>query len=325
MARKPSRGGGSKASTALSRRSGVATSAPLSSTSSNSGSAKPFSSTTQTVADDEVDKIPIASLTLDTPLIPLVRPRRVPAKPFPFLTIPSELRIKIYDYYFDDIDPKEVLDLGPGNYKRIHKKLGLMRVCKQVHAEATHYFYRNRIFRLFPTYPGRYIKSKRPLLARLKPHQRECLTVLQLRLGPGFAAPPRGWVVNDALGLKDCVNVQKLAVFIEIDPSDKAIEGFRRSNGFYEEFSSNLLQKLLESLPGVRVIEFDGWPSVKKSGSMMKCLLDVARRSGHRIEWGPEKGWTDAEEEEVITKRSPPYTGDMTISEYAALNLVIAA
>lgn len=248
--------------------------------------------------DDDINNIPIASLTLDTPLIPLrKKPPRVPATPFHFLSLPSELRVKIYEYYFED--DGEVLDLSPNNYKSIHKKLGLMRVCRLLHEEATYYYYGTRTFRLFPTYPGKYFKSKRPLLARLKPRQRECLTTLELRLGPGWNAPPKGWAVNDALGLKDCINVHKLKVLVECDPSDGIFKGFRRSEGFYESFSRALLTNVLEALPAVSTVEFDAWSSVKKTGNMMSGLIKVAAETnGVAIRWGPERGWTDADEDE---------------------------
>ncbi|RFU76147.1 hypothetical protein TARUN_6089 [Trichoderma arundinaceum] len=243
----------------------------------------------------------IASLTLDTPLIPLPKkPPRVPATPFHFLSLPSELRVKIYEYYFED--DGEVLDLSPDNYKRIHKKLGLMRVCRLLREEATHYYYSTRTFRIFPTYPGKYFKSKRPLLARLKPRQRECLTSLELRLGPGWNAPPKGWAVNDALGLQDCINVHKLRVLVECDPSDGIFKGFRRSEGFYEGFSRKLLGDVLEAMPAVNVVEFDAWSSVKKSGAMMTGLLKVvAEYDGTLVRWGPERGWTDEDEEEEVS------------------------
>ncbi|KAM0257333.1 hypothetical protein ACHAQJ_004420 [Trichoderma viride] len=243
--------------------------------------------------------VDIASLTLDTPLIALrKKPPRVPATPFHFLSLPSELRIKIYEYYFQDDD--EVLDLSPDNYKRYHKKLGLMRVCRLLHEEATHYYYSTRTFRIFPTYPGKYFKSKKPILARLKPLQRECLTSLELRLGPGWNAPPKGWAVNDALGLKDCINVHKLKVLVECDPSDNIFKGFRRSEGFYEGFSRTLLGNVLDELPAVNTVEFDAWSSVKKSGAMMTGLFKVvAEHDGMLIQWGPDRGWTDEDEEEA--------------------------
>ncbi|PHH66215.1 hypothetical protein CDD81_7808 [Ophiocordyceps australis] len=240
--------------------------------------------------DLEANTLSIASLTSDTPLLPLTRLRKKPiTSPFPFLSLPSELRLKIYAYYFGGTDA--VLDLGPFNYKRVHKLLGLMRVCKQIHSEATHFFYSTRIFRLFPVFPGRYFKSKKPLLARLHSTQRACMTVLELRLGPGWNAPPRGWTVNDMLGLKDCIAVHKLRVFVECDPSDSSFKGFRRAEGFYEGFCRALLGDVIQGLPHLRTVEFDAWPSVNISGAMMGGLVDLVLQLKHQIKWGPERGW----------------------------------
>lgn len=263
--------------------------------------------TSEIETEDELNKS-IASLTLDVPLIPLRRERRVPAKPFPFLELPSELRIKVYEHFFDDEGAESVLDLAPDNYKRYHKKLGLIRVCRQVHDEATHLFYSTRAFRIFPIHHGRYFKTKRPLLARLKKNQRECINTLELRLGPGWNDPPRGWVVNNALGLQECHNVRKLSVLVQCDPSDNYFKGFRRSEGFYEAFSSNLLKDVLDKLPALKVIEFDAWQGVKKHGPMMLGLLNVAAQSSRLVTWGPERGWTGTmDDEEVIQEEQNPF------------------
>ncbi|KAG8412630.1 hypothetical protein J3459_015848 [Metarhizium acridum] len=252
---------------------------------------------------DDVSQLQIASLTLDTPLIPLRRKSRAPEKPFRFLELPSELRVKVYEHYWSHAE--KVLDLDPGNHKRYHRALGLVRTCKQVRAEATHFFFSSRAIRLFPTFPGKYFKSRKPLLARLKPSQRRCITSLELRLGPGWNAPPRGWVVNDALGLKDCSNLRKLTVYVECDPSDGIYEGFRRSDGFYEGFCRNLLGNVLSEIPSHVAIEFEGYPGVKKSGAMMRGLLEVAAQSKRKILWGPERGWTDGPEKEEKRNDDP--------------------
>ena len=294
MVRQPLRGG--RGSLRAQAASNVST--PMSSTRTTPlSSAYPSTYASEVDTEDEVNNIPIASLTLDTPLTPLRRPRRVPSKPFPFLALPSELRLKVYEHYFDDDASEKVIDLAPDNYKRYHRKLGIVRVSRQLHDEATHYFYSTRTFRIFPTYHGKYFKTKRPLLARLKKNQRQCITSLELRLGPGWNAPPRGWIVNDALGLKDCTDVHKLIVFVECDPSDGIFKGFRRSEGFYEGFSRRLLTSVMEAMPAVNTLEFDAWSSVKKRGAMMSGLLDIATQSGHQICWGPERGWDDSMED----------------------------
>ncbi|RDA82470.1 hypothetical protein CP532_0416 [Ophiocordyceps camponoti-leonardi (nom. inval.)] len=280
----------------------------------------PLSSTTNTPLSSTYPSTCASEAETEDEVTALKKARKIrrPSKPFPFLDLPPELRIQVYEHYFKDTDA--VLDLGPDNYKRIHKLLGLMRVCKLLHAEATHFFYSSRSFRLFPTYPGRYFKTKKPLLARLKPNQRECLVSLELRFGPGWNAPPRGWAVNDALGLHDCVHVQKLRVFVECDPSDGVFKGFRRSENFYESFSRNLLAAVIDALPAVRCVEFDAWSSVKKSGAMMRSLVDVAAQSKLLIRWGPERGWTDADDpavESAVAAGPVSFAGSVSIQGYA--------
>ncbi|KAJ0167308.1 Exosome complex component SKI6 [Colletotrichum tanaceti] len=218
------------------------------------------------------------------------------AKPFPFMALPSELRLKIYDYYFEG--GGEVIDLDPDNYKNFHKKLGIQRTCRTIYREVSHYFYSSRSFRIFPTHPGKYFKTKKPLLARMKPSSRSLITSLELRLGPGWSKPPRGWIVTPALGLNECVNVRRLTVMVECDPSDGIFNGFRRSHGFYESFSQSLLIEVLDQMPWVDTVTFDAWSSVKKSGAMMRGLLDVTAANNRKITWGPERGWTDGPDEE---------------------------
>ncbi|KAK4233758.1 hypothetical protein C8A03DRAFT_19218, partial [Achaetomium macrosporum] len=173
--------------------------------------------------------------------------------------------------------------------------------CRTIYHEATHFFYSTRTFRIFPTVPGRSFTTKKPLLARLNARQRRLITSLELRLGPGFNMPPRGWVVNKALGLGDCVNVRKLTVFVECDPSDGIFKGFRKADGFYELFSRNLLDDVLFEMPFLHSVHFDAWSSVKKSGAMMSGLLAVAKARGRKICWGPERNWTDHDDDEAIT------------------------
>ncbi|KAJ9132102.1 3 exoribonuclease family protein [Pleurostoma richardsiae] len=243
--------------------------------------------------DEAITRLPISALTLDVPITNRPPAARKKAKPFPFMSLPSELRVKIYGYHFAGVD--RIVDLDTGNYKRIHKALAILRTCRTVYSEASYYFYSTFTFRLFPT-DGRFYKTKKPLLARLKPHQRACITSLELRLGPGWGKPPRSWVVNSALGLKDCVNVRVLDVLVQCDPSDEFYQGFRKADGFYEVFSRNLLSNVLEQMPLVNRLEFDAWPGVKKSGAMMHGLLDVAVASRRKITWGPERGWSDMDD-----------------------------
>ncbi|RDL33347.1 Uncharacterized protein BP5553_08786 [Venustampulla echinocandica] len=210
---------------------------------------------------------------------------------FPFLSLPSELRNKIYPLVFAAAPP--VIDLDPHTFATLHryKVLALFRVSRQVHREAIHYFFSTHTFRIFPTFPGHYFKTKRPLLARLPAHYRASITSLELRLGPGWNDPPQGWVVNDALGLADCLNVRVLKVFVECDPSDAIFKGFRMTEGGYERFSAGLLDGVLKVVPGIKVVEFDAYSSVKRTGDMMSGLENVAKRFGKILGWVPERGW----------------------------------
>ncbi len=211
-------------------------------------------------------------------------------KPFRFLDLPSELRNKVYGIHFNGTP--SILDLDPDNYKIIGGKFPLLLVSKQIHEEASHYFYATHTVRLFPTL-GRFFKTKKPLLARLPHRHRASITSLQLRLGPGFTNPPRGWVVNDALGLKDATSVRLLAVFVEIDTSDPIFKGFRRDeDGFYERFSRDLLDKVLKAVPSVLEVQFDAYPSVRGDGDMMRGLLAVVNKNKRLVSWGPERGWS---------------------------------
>ena len=124
------------------------------------------------------------------------------------------------------------------------------------------------------------------------------MTSLDLRLGPGWSNPPRGWVINDALGLADCTNVWVLKVFVECDPSDDFFRGFRRSEGFYERFCADLLDGVLKEVPSIRVVEFDAYSSVRRTGDMMARLGEVVAKHGKAIAWGPERGW-DKEGDQV--------------------------
>lgn len=255
---------------------------------------------------EALGKLAITSPSSDTSSPSAPKPKRIKQPPFRFLALPSELRIKVYEHHF--VNTGHVLDLDPDNYKRIHQKLAILRTCRTMYVEASYCFYTSHPVRVFPTHPGRFFKTKKPLLARLKPGQRACINSLELRLGPGWSKPPRGWEVNPALGLSQCVSVTKLTVFIECDPGNEIFKGFRQPNGFYEAFSKTLLAGVLDEMPWVAQIEFEAWPSVKKSGALMRGLIELITSRNLKITWGAERGWTDADEVEpppVVNNYSP--------------------
>ncbi|KAI1259202.1 hypothetical protein F5Y18DRAFT_313476 [Xylariaceae sp. FL1019] len=248
---------------------------------------------------EAVKKLAIGSTALETTTtaIPRTKARRTKIEPFRFLDLPSELRIKVYEHHFANA-AGEVLDLDPDNYKTYHQRLAILRTCRTIYREAMYYFYSTHPVRVFPCHWGRHFKTKKPLLARLKPGQRACITTLDFRLGPGWSDPPPGWVVKPILGLDQCTNVTKLTIYAEIDPSDPTFKDFRRNNGYYTLFTVNLLNGILDQMPWIKRIEFDAWTVVKKSGALMQGLIGVAEARGLRITWGPDKGWTDGDEVE---------------------------
>ncbi|KAI1205669.1 uncharacterized protein F4807DRAFT_442645 [Annulohypoxylon truncatum] len=272
--------------------------AAISSATTPLSSALPSTYTSEAEHDinDEVAKLQIGALTLNNSTSNQRKPKREKPQPFRFLDLPSELRLKVYDYHFVNIG--HVLDLDYDNHKRIHQKLAILRSCRTIYQEASYLFYSTHPVRIFPTTPGRFFKTKKPLLARMKPNQRSFLTSLELRLGPGWSSPPRGWVVNPALGLSDCVNVTRITVYVECDPGNDFFKGFRQPDNFYERFSKSLLTSVLDEMPWVGRIEFEAWPNVKKSGALMRGLIEVVKSRGLKILWGKERGWTDAEEVE---------------------------
>ncbi|KAI1334596.1 hypothetical protein F5Y15DRAFT_285547 [Xylariaceae sp. FL0016] len=279
--------------------------------------------TDATDANDEVAKLPMGALSLGegSSALTKIKQRRIKQKPFRFLALPSELRIKVYDYHFANTG--YVLDLDPDNYKKIHQKLAILRVCRTIYVEASHHFYSTHPVRIFPCHPGKFFKTKKPLLARMKKNQLASISSLELRLGPGWSQPPRGWVVNPALGLNNCISVHKVCVFVECDPGNDIFKGFRQPNGFFEKFARGLLEGVLDQMPWIERVEFDAWSSVKKTGNLMTGLIDLVTIRGIKITWGSLRGWTDEEEVEpppIVSNYAP-----LLITPQTNHNIVVMA
>ena len=204
----------------------------------------------------------------------------VPAQPFRFFDLPFELRSNVLGYILITI---HTIDLDSSNYRAAKRRLAVFMVSHRFHAEASHVFYSNHTFRIFPT-NGRFFGGKTlPLLARLPLQYQKSLVSLELRLGPGWTCPPRSWRVNDELGLQNMIAVRVLKVFVEVDPSHDIFRGFRVGKDFYTQFSTLLLEKTIERLPALERVELDGWPSVMREGLLMSRLLDVAKASGKTV------------------------------------------
>lgn len=219
-------------------------------------------------------------------------------KPFRFFDLPFELRLRVYESL---LVFSKTMDLDPTNHRTIAPSLRLFYVSHRMHDEASRVFYGRNTFRLFPIH-GRYINAKYPLFARVPRKYRAIITRLELRLGPGFTRPPKGWVVDSRLGLTTVTKAHKLKIFVEIDPAASEIfEGFRTGEKtFYTEYCVSLLRALLAQLPSVNEVELDAYPSVSKDSPLLQGLLDEAKLNQKRIVWGTERGWDKVVDKDLV-------------------------
>lgn len=222
-------------------------------------------------------------------------------KPFRLLDLPSEIRLQIYHFVLFTPTRKSALK-RTGNVGASSKKskplapsshrLALFLVSRQLHDEATHFFYSTQTFRVLPIQDF----LRMPTIRALPSRHRASITTIELILGSSWTAPPKSWVINQGLGLHDMHLTRTLKVFVQCDPSHPVFEGFRISKDFYTNFCGNLLHDVLGRLPALVQVEFDAWPSVDRNGPLMARLLAETRRAHKKILWGPERGWTDGQE-----------------------------
>ena len=60
------------------------------------------------------------------------------------------------------------------------------------------------------------------------------------------------------------------------------------------------MKEILDQLPALVQVEFDGYPSVLKGGSLMSRLQQETRAAHKKVRWGPERGWYDGQEDDYI-------------------------
>lgn len=187
------------------------------------------------------------------------------------------------------------------NYRLILPRLSLFLVNHQMHEEAYRVFYSQTV-RLFPTH-GRFFHTKKPLLLRLSTRYRRSINSMELRLGPGWSAPPRGQKITPELGLVECRNLKILRIFVECDPSEQVFAGFRGKNATedtYKNFCLDLLAGIYERVPSLEVMELDAFPAVKRDSPMILALQWQARQHGKTLVWGPLRGWANPVDQPVL-------------------------
>ena len=232
--------------------------------------------------------IPLATPT------PAIASSRVPpsksTSSFRFFDLPAEIRLRIYE---EVLVLPDTIDLDPKNVNRIVPRLAIFRVNRQAHEEAYRVFYGSNTFRLFPVH-GRFFHTRHPLLSRLPARYRSAMTALELRLGPGWTAPPKCWAVTPRLGLSDLAALRRLNIFIECDPaSDAVFAGFRRSESFYTDFCRDLLLQVLLLVPALQVVHFDAWESIKRDSPLLTALVELSRGAGKSLTYGPHRAWSE--------------------------------
>ena len=210
-----------------------------------------------------------------------------PASPFPFFSLPAEIRNRIYTLILFGTSKASKSSLK----RRLPTSLFLSS--SQIHREASYIFYTSHTFRVFPLQEFKAL----PTVSELPLRYRYLVTNIELILGPGWTAPPKSWKVTHKMAkiLRQLSQVRCLRVFVEIDPSHPVFARFRVSHGFYTDFAGNLLKDVLVAMPQIEFVQLDGNPSVQMDGPLVSRLRNEIEAQEKVVKWGKERGWSAAD------------------------------
>jgi hypothetical protein len=194
--------------------------------------------------------------------------------PFPFFSLPAEIRNRIY----------LLILTAPPTYRldsedRLRPtRTSMMRVNQAMHRETSYLLYSSLTIRIFQLQDFVQV----PTIMELRPMYRAMVTKLELVVGPSWTSPPKSWRVSRLLGkrLSKLEAIHNLRIFVQLDPSLPMYEKYRISPTFYTDFCGDLLRDVLGVMPQVTHVEVDGNPSVEATGPLTQRLVEEAEEKG---------------------------------------------
>lgn len=207
----------------------------------------------------------------------------IPSEPFPFFDLPAELRNRVYHYHL----------FSKREYRTVRRpdraRLSPLLVSKRMHSESSHILYSTTAFPVFPLQ----LFETPPTILDILAKYHSSITNLKLIVGPSWTAIPKSWKVTPRLAriLKKLPAIQTLRVFAEFDPSHPTFAKYRVSKDFYTDFCGDLLADVLEVMPQLKYVEFDGNPGVDVNGPLVKRMREEAVEAGKEVRWGKEANW----------------------------------
>lgn len=196
--------------------------------------------------------------------------------PFPLLSLPPELRNRIYTLILFSL-PRE-----PKCHPSRRLPTAFFLASSQIHEEASYVFYTSHRFRIYP------IQEFRPLptLFEVPPTYRNLLKRVQVVLGPGFTSPPPSLRVTreiaSALGKLDRITC--LDVFVALDPSHPVFAKLKAARQF-PDFAGGLLRDLLKAMPQIEAVSIDRNPGVRRDGPLLTRLQLEIEKQERRLYW----------------------------------------